>query len=606
MKLNKTIIAGLIFAFALGLVIADGRRLTRIEEEQTRALRLLPFAAEDINRISITRRGEPLELRREGETWRILRPVVANAEARAIGDLLYYLENEQRTPDRDLPDERRAAYGLAVPPLIVSIQAEGTDDAFGFAIGGDTAAHGRVYARFNDTAAASETGSRVGEFFTVSDDLRDQLMASAYDYRDKALFAFDATEAESVSLTFEGRSTQIDRGEAGWSIERPAAMRADETEMTRMLSEFQATRAVDFVNTDTLTLSNYGLDAPAMIATIERPGESEPERSTLLVGHRRVDSESPSYYAMRLGRDSVFSVPQPIVRSLRASIDELRARNLFTLRADEATSLTLEFGPKSVQLGLDSGGAWALGEPAPAELDQNFTNALMNKIIGLRAVGFAKTQPSESDAGLDDPRLRIIVGDAGGARREGFETGKLTRVGGREFVYARRLGETDILLLDSGEPGAFFLHRDDFLDKTIFHFDRKLVARIEIADNSAAINFERREQMWIGKNDKGDEYQLSANAIEALLLRLLALKWKRILNPELERDATLLKTQRVEEPKITYRFIDSGGEELAVLGQGENNDSSVFLGADRERYYEVSKDEFVEFFNSVRGLISSR
>lgn len=606
MKLSRTIIAGLIFALALGLVIADGRRLTRIEEERTRALRLLPFAAEDINRISITRRGEPLELRREGETWRILRPVVANADGRAIRDLLYYLENEQRTPDRDLPEDRRAAYGLAVPPLIVSIQAEQSDKAFGFAIGGDTAAHGRVYARFNDTSAESEAGSKVAEFFTVSDDLRDQLMKSAYDYRDKALFAFDVTEAESVTLTFEGRSTQIELGAAGWSIIRPAAMRADGLEMSRMLSEFQATRAADFVNTDTLTLSNYGLDAPAMIATIERPGETEPESSTLLIGRRRADSDSPSYYAMRLGRDSVFAVPQPIIRSLRASVEELRARNLFTLGADDVTSFTLGFGTKVVQLRLDSGGAWALGESAPAELDQNFTNAILNKILALRAVGFPKIQPSESDAGLDDPRLRIVVGDAGGARREGFETGKMTRVRGREVVYARRLGETDILLLDSGEPGAFFLYRDDFLDKTIFHFDRKLVARIEIADRSATVIFERRDQMWIGKNDRGDEYQLSANAIDALVLRLLGLKWKRMLNPKLVMDATLIKTQQIEEPKITYRFVDAEGEELAVLGQGEDNERSIFLSADRDRYYEVSMDEFTAFSNTVYGLIARR
>ena len=91
------------------------------------------------------------------------------------------------------------------------------------------------------------------------------------------------------------------------------------------------------------------------------------------------------------------------------------------------------------------------------------------------------------------------------------------------------------------------------------------------------------------------------NAVRSLVMNLLALKWTRRLNPELEGDLTLIKTGELEEPRIRFVFLDAEGRVLAALAQGKIDEDQrrVSIRRGEDEYFIM---DIVAYGNFVAGL----
>lgn len=593
MRIGKTIIAGILFAAVLAGLIYEQRRIEAENARRAMSMRLVPLEMDEIASVSIRRSGVPLDFRKENDTWEMIRPVEALADQQAVADLLFFIDDQERTGGEKIESGELATFGLEHPAITVSVAGEGEENPTVVHVGNDSPAFGQVYARMDGA----------NEWFTISADLRDYLRRPVYDYRDKSLLTMDATQATTLTLTSEGSSIEVMKREGGWEITRPVPMKADDARVEQILKEISTTKAADFIDTETLQLQNYGLEAPYIAAILYNPLAEENPRETLLIG-RRLLGESPHYYSLRFGRDVVFTVPQSLVDALRPTVSDLRSKELFTLSAGDIQWFTLEFGGSLISLRKDSSGQWRFEDDSVTEVDQNAVNQRIDLLLKLRALEFFETPPLPEQTGLDDPIVRVVVSDAAGGQIEGLITGKLSPGGNRGFVYARRLNEDEVFAVPQGFPSRFFMKRDDFRDRTLFAFEPALVSRIDVAAGDKKVTFAHDGGVWVGSNEEGgNPYQVAPGAVQALILHLLSLRWEETLRPEVEQDMTLIKTMDLESPERMIAFYDSAGEPLARIGQGGASQTRVYIAKGEGEFFALDKIKYAEFIRKLEDLI---
>ena len=594
MGIKKTIVAGLIFAAVTLLYFMDQRRIADEQERRTMAVRLIPGGADRIESIVIMRSGSPLELRKDGERWRILRPIVSEADPETVAGLLYFLETQENVTIDQADEARLADFGLTMPALTATIRFQDSGEELLLRVGENSALYGEVYARLGEQR----------EYFTISATLRNQLSLPLYAYRDKALLPAEAVEATALSITVEGRATEMRMQDSGWSFTRPIVGPADDAAVEAILRELIMTRAIDFIDTSTLDLARYGLDSPSIVAVVSSEQADQSRRSTLLIGRRRVGDEHV-YYALRLGRDVVFTVPQALVSALRTPLRDLRSKQIFTLDPEEIVRLSFRFSPltpviHAVELVRDPAGQWHFEDDENADVDQRYAEAVVRRFLLMKVSEYLSVQPALSQTRLDTPMIRAVLSDESGQRSEGIEMGRLAAQGG--FVYARRVGGSETFGVPLSESRLFWLKREDFLDKTLFEFDREAVDRIEISEGDRTLRFQRDGEMWIGQ--ARESFQVKPINVELLLLTLLNMPWDDALYPANSIDLEQIRAHGLENPGRRVVLYDRDGRILASLGQGGQDRTLVYIRRGADEYFGVKIDDFKPFLDRLNNLFS--
>lgn len=605
MKIRGVAISGLVFALACVLLWADGRRTLQLEARRTATSRLLPMAIEDVGGLIITRQGQPIEIVRRSDHWAIVRPIQAVAEEQAIAELLSYLDGQVKHAMAEASPEEMETFGLRFPALSVAIMDESEEEAFAFSIGEDSPVLGEVYARLGDAANPSD------QSFTISSDLKNSLRRNLYNLREKSIVAFAPHESNALSLTYQGRTIEMAEQEDGWSIMRPIREAADLEQVDDVLNEIHLTRALDFLDTDSLHLERYGLDAPDIVAVLERPTDGgEAEQCTLSIGRRRVGSP-PTYYALRSGYDVVFTVPQELVTKLQTGTQAFRSRTIFTLTPPEVAFFALDFGSAKVRLRKNSAGLWGFDDGSDDLADSEFVDGIIQFLLQTKIERHFLLPPDPASAGLDDRRLRVQVKDRTGERIEGIETGRVGEtVASEDVVFARKLGGEEIFGVSIERPGKLFLTKDNFRDKTLFAFDPALVESFEVrAKGHFEAKYNKTGDSWTGVIDiNGQVFQIGSNLVDSFLAHLLALKWKGRLNPTIERDLIMIKAERLEDPLLVIELIDANGNSITAIGQGKSVDKPkayirrTIAGGDPE-YFALEMKVYQPFAIAVRQLL---
>lgn len=593
MGVKRTILAAIAFAAALALLIFDGRRLDELERRRLESRRLFAIEFDRIASISMIRRGVPLELRLEDGEWRIIQPISNSADPQTVADLLFYLNLQEIGGAARADQEALKRYGLAQPALKVSVADESGQRSPTLLIGEDTPVHGEVYARLD---GSSET-------FTVSADLRNHLLRPLRDYRDKSLFSFNVTESRRLSITDEGTTLEVEKQEEGWRLTRPSPERADDEAVEDILREMQATRAEDFIDTETLNLAGFGLEANPLVVIAET-GEEQGEdvsRGTLLVGNRLLEKEDIVYYAQRTDRDQIFTVPHSLVVKLRPTVLDLRSKTLFTLEPREVAHFALRFGNRMFRLDRSSSGLWTFAESPEEKLDQAFVNRLAGQLMGIKVAQYFSVQPTPEQSGLEEPIIFAVLSDATEERREGIETG-LRR--NRDLVYAQSVDGEEVFGIDGGLPSKFFVSRESFLDKTLYSFDPGLVATVQVTANGRNLYFHREADVWIGSIEgRTDSYQVNTTLIYGLIANLLDMKWQNHLDPKIETERRLIEANGLETPSRTIAFLDENGGELAVVDQGDQDEKQVFIRRDGLDSFTVDRAVYARFTKALTDLM---
>ncbi len=590
MGVKRTIFAGLGFACTLLILWGDWKWTEVRERRRALAVRLIPGSKEEITGLTIERSGASLALVKDADQWKLKSPMQDEADEESVKALLETLDKQTKSDPQRMNTDELKAYGLAQPPVAVTVETQKNHAPVKLMIGGDSPVGGEVYARLEGS----------GECFTVSAALPDQLQRPLLHFRNKEILTVQATQAKSLTLTHGGSTFEAAKEDNQWRLQKPIQAQADAEQINGLLRELQTTRAMDFVDSPTLELSRFGLDSPT-VAVIVALGGDGAQSSTLLIGNRR-EGEPPAYYATCREKKRIFLVPQSLFAKLQPTVFDLQSKQIFTLAREEIAHFEVEFGNQTTKLSKDTGGVWHFDDDPSTKVDQELVNSLTGRLPRMKIAQFFSLQPLAEQSGLDSPYARVKVADSSGAKAEGIETGR--PVEGKDLVYARMIGGKDTFAVAGDQPGRFFHIREDFLDKTLFAFPTDQVASIVVSEKGHRWTFRVQEDAWVGLAEGNPKpYQVKGSVIERLVLSALDLKWKRKLNPADSADQRIIALRNLASPDRVIRILDARGAELAVIGQAGEEDTRVYIRRGEKDYFSVEKSVYEPFLKALKELL---
>lgn len=279
-----------------------------------------------IHRVEIRRLGnEPTVMERDGERFRLIAPVDAATDERAVDLVLSNLATmtavRSFAPDIDTDVTE---YGLDNPELEVHfVTADGGEAAIRF--GKDTLTPSNQYAE------------RVGvdEVLVVATHLATNLDKTAWDLRDKAIFHLPE-DAEPERVTIAHGTETVELGDEGgvWMTTDSPRVRVDQFAVTGMVARFRRADmlALADVNADT------GGDSPTRRLEVSfrgEPGGIAP--MSLEIGNQK----NVDYYARVPSQDQVFLIEGGLVDELRGSASDWWSKKLLHHPTTEDTAVRI-------------------------------------------------------------------------------------------------------------------------------------------------------------------------------------------------------------------------------------------------------------------------
>jgi hypothetical protein len=594
MSPKKTLIIFIVFAVLLGVYFMDQKRVakkTALEESESRLV--TPPQAE-ITDLALTSHGEKSALKKEGADWVLTAPLKTRTDRATIDGILGELDRAKKKDPFEVADAKLEDYGLKSPAVSVEVQATGKNYIGKFALGADTPDNTETYVRVGDEK----------KVFTVPNSVKTQLTKTALDLRDKRPLPASATDATSLTVAWSTQTLQLAKRDGQWQLTAPTRGKADTAKVTDLLNELNTAKRSDFIDTATANLAEYGLDKPDWTATLFVAG-NDPRTSatarTLKVG-KKLNSDNTKHYAQLEGEPGIFALPESVLTKGKPSLDDLRAKEIFSITAADAGKVTFQVRGKGLTVERDSAGQWQLPDDKATRLDQAVVTNKVNTLLNLKAKSFLAAAPAADKSGLTDPNLHLTVSNKAGTTTESLVTGRKAET--EDIVYAQVPATGQYLALDWKDPGQFFVTKEELIDKTLFNFSEDTIQKVEITESSKTLTLTKTSTGAWDATGGAKATQIEGSKLTALLYGMTSLAWARRLDPKLEQDMVLIKTQKLENPPKQFVLFDKDGKEVARLGLGGEEIKYAYARTGKDNYIAIDKmrlNSVTEALNNLTG-----
>lgn len=264
---------------------------------------LLTVDRDQVQAVQVSRDGDSLSLRKEGDQWRLTAPVEGRADLGMVEGLIGSVSGAQMrsvASENPTPDQLRS-WGFTESALTIAL-TQSADTAS--LIIGDPADESAVYARDASKPFV----------ITIDRTVADAVARPAVEYRRRDLFAFRAYTANRVefvrgdsTVTFERVRGTADAPDS-WRRVAPTAGEVDRSQMDLLLTGLADMRVTTFVP----TTANTGLDAPVLTVTATFDDDNKTE--TVRFGRR-----GTSAYAARADEPGAMQVePEKLDEAIKA------------------------------------------------------------------------------------------------------------------------------------------------------------------------------------------------------------------------------------------------------------------------------------------------
>jgi len=380
MKGSWSTLALVVAAAGLGgyIYFVDAER-----SETTVKEKVFAVAADDVEELRVTAKGETSLLRKTDGKWMLVEPVATDADQNEVSALLGGLTSLEVNREVDPKAADLAEYGLASPKSDITFTAKGGVTGR-VRIGDQTPTSTDLYAVKGDD-------SRV---FLVATFVETSLARSAFELRDKRVLRFERDKADALEITAAGRvPVTFTRTNSDWRVTAPVNARGDYGAIEGLLTRLSTTMMTAIETTDLSDLKKFGLDQPESTLVVKTGSSS----ATLAVG----TSAEGKAYARDLARPMVFSMDPAFATELLKDAGEYRKKELFEFRAFSARSLAITRGADTVTLrkvagtGENAPDKWTIAAGgATRDADSAKMDDLLAKLSNLRADAFVAAAPA--------------------------------------------------------------------------------------------------------------------------------------------------------------------------------------------------------------------
>ncbi|MGC8833982.1 MAG: DUF4340 domain-containing protein [Armatimonadota bacterium] len=384
-------IAAVVFVVLLVYVLGFERGPVSKPGENPTVGELINVRPGDVVGASFGSGGKNIEVSRQGDWWRIVRPISARCdryEAERVTSGLV----DQRVDGVLGEVEKLSEYGLDKPCFRVVLKTRFGAKALLF---GDKDPSGTsVYVKPEDLSTV---------FLLPTYTVEDLQKKKPQEMRDKAVVDTSVDKIRSVVIESRGSRLEVCKRGDEWVISRPLSRDADEGAVDDLLFKLTGLRAEGFADSSR-PLSEYGLDEPRLKVTVAVSGRREPLGVVL-------GKQSPKgIYAKRLDDNEVLLLKGDTLKELEKRPIDLMDKTIQPAKAEEITGLSITGSYGAIVLER-RGSEWRMLKPKSAPADRNKVDSEL-----LWDLGEMKAAKILSDRllhpkqwGLDKPWLWIEV-----------------------------------------------------------------------------------------------------------------------------------------------------------------------------------------------------
>jgi len=283
-----------------------------------------------------------------------------------------------------------------------------------------------------------------------------------------------------------GEQTTIEKQGAAWQLTQPAAVPADEAELSGITSNLASLEVQRVVDEQPADLKEYGLNPPRVEVTFKFAGKDQ----TLLIGQKT--PTGADIYAKVPDKPRVFLVSSFLDSTFNKSTFDLRDKTILKIDREKVERMEIETPDRTVKV-AKQGAEWRMSAPADARADFGAVEGIIGRLntTPMKSI----TSPDAADLkeyGLDKPAATVRV--TSGSAQAGLALGKSA---GDGVVYAKDLSRPMVFTIESALLDELKKPADDFRVKDLFDARSFNTTRIEITRNGQTAAFEKEK----GKDD---------------------------------------------------------------------------------------------------------
>ncbi|MBI3086494.1 MAG: DUF4340 domain-containing protein [candidate division NC10 bacterium] len=397
------------------------------------------FAFDDkaVQEVTITRDGRTIGLRRDGETWRLTRPVEARADQAPAAALVASLTLARIERIVEEKPASLADFGLEPPAVTISLKVRDKAEPISLLLGKTSPTGSWVYAKRGDSPAV----------LMVPATLKGDLEKTPTDLRDKTIVSLDSTKATRIELKSKDSFIVAAKSGTEWWLESASGgikVKADGAAIDRLVRAVGDLKAKEFVAEGAIDIARYGLTRPDYRVTVSE--QDAPTSKTVLIARKTAKpgkaSKAPAptpepdqaYVAVEGGKQ-VFLVEGKILEALKRSPLDLRDKRLLSFEIKDVKGLRLAWPDATIALEKE-GDNWKLTQPQVATADSGKALDLIYSVNGLRFKDIATEKPGDLVRyGLAKPQVEVTVKKTDNTDLPAIAFGKIDK--GKNQLFAK-------------------------------------------------------------------------------------------------------------------------------------------------------------------------
>lgn len=438
---------------------------------------LARFRTNDVRRVELTQGGQPIVLAKDGDRWKLEKPVQTDADAGKVNELLDKLALLQAR-DKDVldkPDLKSLGLDPATATVKLSVEEEkGEGDAktkktrtITLDLGKHDAAANKLYVRADGRDRAN----------AVDPDVLKLAQRPALTYRGRRVMDFSPSDLAKIDVQRGGEMYTLEQVKGVWKLAAPVQADIDAGKASQLADDLGHLDAVEYVTESAKPEeleTAYGVGKPAASAKVTFTDAKKPAQ-TLHVGKQRPGKDE--YFAKLDSAPGVFVIRKDVRDALDRDSLAYRTPEIWKIAGEEVAELRINKGGQNFTLKRD-GQAWKIAGPFDAPATTPLVQPMIDELANLKSERYAAHEAKDPAAfGLDKPAVTVTVVPAkkDGAKEQTLQIGKPADGMGR---FARR-GDTPAVFVVADKTAAA-LDRGplDLLDRNLLAVDPKTVERI--------------------------------------------------------------------------------------------------------------------------------
>jgi len=303
----------------------------------------------------------------------------------------------------------------------------------------------------------------------------------------------DDAEMQEMTIENDEGIYKFKKNGTEWEMISDNKFRYSKDRISGIATYFLELNAEKVVEENATDLSKYGLDKPVTITI--KTADSE---TGMLFGNATATKES--YYAMKKGDNTVYTVAIYIGENVRVKKDDLKDRALFTALSPDIKIMSLKRDDKVIfNAEMTNEAGWKMKEPIDGEVNMVKLNQSIESTIRAQVANFVEEDAKDlAQYGLDKPKYVLEIGTE--KDKAVVELGMEKK--DENEIYAKFKDSNDVLTFYASNLDFINLETTDFVQTLVYVADIRDVSSVDVTIDGKTVKSRIESELSKEENDK--------------------------------------------------------------------------------------------------------